>query len=75
MIPRGKGLPRFADDAHLNQIRGKAMVRHQTIKDVWTLLDYLQLLEHILDNEVDPEDGLGTEGWRHYAETVSAQWR
>ena len=46
MIPKGKGLPKYADDAELNQIRGKAMVGHQTIGDVWTLLDHLQLLEH-----------------------------
>ena len=42
--------------------------------DVAALLDHLQLLEHILDEEVDPEDGLGTEGWRHYAEAASEQW-
>ena len=74
MIPRGKGLPNFADDAHLNQIRGRAMVGHQTIEDVWTLLDHLQLLEHVLDEEVDPEDGLGTEGWRHHMQAVGAGW-
>ena len=74
MIPKGKGLPRYADDSTLNQIRGKAMVGHQSIEDVWTLLDHLQLLEHILDEEVDPNDGLGTEGWRHYAEGESAKW-
>jgi hypothetical protein len=75
MIPKGKGLPRFADDATLNQIRGKAMVGHQSIEDVWTLLDHLQLLEHILDEEIDANDGLGTEGWRHHAEGVSASFR
>ena len=75
MIPKGKGLPKFADDSTLNQIRGKAMVGHQTIEDVWTLLDHLQLLEHVLDEEVDPEDGLGTEGWRHHLEAVGAQWK
>lgn len=75
MIPKEKGLPKYADDSVLNQIRGKAMVGHQSIVDVWTLLDHLQLLEHILDEEVDPEDGLGTEGWRHHAEAVSAAWR
>lgn len=74
MIPKGKGLPCYADDASLNQIRGKAMVGHQSLEDVWTLLDHLQLLEHILDEEIDPEDGLGTEGWRHRAEDVSAYW-
>lgn len=74
MIPKGKGLPRYADDSTLNQIRGKAMVGHQSIEDVWTLLDHLQLLEHILDEEIDPEDALGTEGWRHHAEAVSADW-
>lgn len=46
----------------------------QTIEDVWTLLDHLQLIEHVLDEEVDPEDGLGTEGWRHHIEAVSANW-
>jgi hypothetical protein len=75
MIPKGKGLPKFADDALLNQIRGKAMVGHQSLEDVWTLLDHLQLIEHMLDEEVDPEDGLGTEGWRHHAESLSAQFR
>lgn len=71
MIPKGKGLPRYADDATLNQIRGKAMVGHQSIEDVWTLLDHLQLLEHLLDERVDPEDALGPEGWRHAAECES----
>ena len=74
MIPKGKGLPKYADDAHLNQIRGKAMVGHQSIEDVWTLLDHLQLLEHVLDEEIDMEDRLGTEGWRHHMEAVSAQF-
>ncbi len=74
MIPKGKGLPKYADDATLNQIRGKAMVGHQTIEDVWTLLDHLQLLEHVLDEEVDPADGLGPSGWREHMEAVSAQW-
>lgn len=75
MIPKGKGLPKYADDSTLNQIRGKAIVGHQSIEDMWTVLDHLQLLEHILDEEVDTEDGLGTEGWRHHAESVSAQWK
>ncbi len=75
MIPKGKGLPRLADESTLNQIRGKAMVGHQSIEDVWTLLDHLQLLEHMLDEEADPEDMFGTEGWRHHAEAVDATWR
>lgn len=75
MIPKGKGLPKYADDAALNQIRGKAMVGRQTLEDVWTLLDHLQLLEHVLDEEIDPQDVLGTEGWRHYMESESAQWK
>ena len=73
MIPKGKGLPKYADDSTLNQIRGKAMVGHQSIEDVWTLLDHLQLLEHVLDEEI--EDALGTEGWRHHMEAVGAQWK
>ena len=72
MIPKGKGLPKFADDATLNQIRGKAMVGHQSIEDVWTLLDHLQLLELMFDEDVD--DALGTEGWRHHAEAISASF-
>ena len=75
MIPKGKGLPRFADDSKLNQIRGKAMVGHQSLEDVWTLLDHLLLLEHVLDEEIDPKDALGTEGWRHRLEAVSAGFR
>lgn len=74
MVPKGKGLPKFADDAALNQIRGKAMVGHQTHVDVWTLLDHLQLLEHILDEDIDGKAVLGIEGWRRHAETVGAQW-
>jgi hypothetical protein len=74
MIPKGKGLPKYADDATLNQIRGKAMVGHQTLADVWTLLDHLQLLEHVLDERIDAEDMLGTEGWRHFMEGESAEW-
>lgn len=75
MIPKGRGLPKYADDSTLNQIRGKAMVGHQTIDDVWIVLDHLQLIEHILDEEVDSADGLGTEGWRHHAEAVGASFR
>lgn len=75
MIPKGKGLPKYADDATLNQIRGKAMVGHQSIEDIWTVLDHLQLLEHVLDEEIDMNDALGTEGWRHYMESVSAKWK
>jgi hypothetical protein len=74
MIPKGKGLPKYADDATLHQIRGKAMVGHQSIEDVWTLLDHLQLLEHVLDEEIDPEDALGPSGWREHIEAVGAQW-
>lgn len=74
MIPKGKGFPKFADDSTLNQIRGKAMVGRQSIEDVWTLLDHLQLLEHMLDEDVDANDALGTEGWRHHAEAVSASF-
>jgi hypothetical protein len=73
-IPNGKGLPRYTDDGYLNQIRGKAMVGHATLEDMWTLLDHIQLLEHMLDEEVDPNDGLGPSGWREHAEAVSAQW-
>jgi hypothetical protein len=74
VIPKGKGLPKYADDSTLNQIRGKAMVGHQSIEDVWTLLDHLQLLEHVLDEEIDPEDALGTEGWRRHMRAVAAGW-
>lgn len=74
MIPKGKGLPKYAHDHTLNQIRGKAMVGSATLEDTWTLLDHLQLLEHILDEEVDPNDGLGPEGWRDFAEAQSSQW-
>jgi len=65
MIPTGKGKPTYADDATLNQIRGKAMVGHQSLEDVWTLLDHLQLLELVLDED-DYDDAHGTEGWRHF---------
>lgn len=74
MIPAGHGLPKYADDSELNQIRGKAMVGHQSNEDIWTLLDHLQLLEHVLDEEIDTEDALGTEGWRHHMQSVAAQW-
>ena len=74
MIPKGKGLPRYAADDVLNTIRGKAMVDRQTHEDVWTLLDHLQLLEHILDEDIDGDDRLGPKGWRHYAELSSRQW-
>lgn len=72
MIPRGKGLPKYSDDDILNQIRGKAMVGHQSLEDVWTLLDHLQLLEHVLDECVDAEDALGSRGWRYRAQAESA---
>ncbi len=74
MIPKGKGLPKYASDATLNQIRGKAVVGHQSIDDVWTLLDHLQLLERVLDEEIDPNDALGPSGWREHMQAVSAQW-
>ena len=74
MVPKGKGLPAYADDRTLNIIRGKAMMGPVSEKDTWTLLDHLLLLEHMLDSEVDPNDGLGTEGWRHFAESLSATW-
>lgn len=74
MIPNGKGLPKYADDSELNQIRGKAMVGHQSIEDVWTLLDHLQLLEHVLDEEIDVEDALGAKGWRSHMQSISAGW-
>jgi hypothetical protein len=51
------------------------MVGHQSLEDVWTLLDHLQLLEHLLDEEIDPNDGLGTEGWRAKAEAESLTWK
>ena len=51
MIPKGKGLPRFADEATLNQIRGEVMVGRQTIEDVWTLLDHI----HACDDELSLE--------------------
>ena len=74
MIPKGKGLPKFADDSTLNRIRGKAMVGHQTIEDVWTLLDHLQLIEHVLDEQEFPTDVFGVEGWRRYVEDEGAAW-
>jgi len=75
VIPKGKGLPAYADDATLAEIRGKAMVGHQTLADVWTLLDHLLLLEHVLDEHVDLNDGLGPSGWRDFAQVESLQWR
>jgi len=66
---------RYWGPVPLENIRGKAMVGHQSIEDVWTLLDHLQLLEHVLDQEIDMEDALGTEGWRHHMQAVEAGWK
>lgn len=74
MIPKGKGLPKYAGDATLDQIRGKAMVGHHTIEDVWTLLDHIQLLEYVLDEVSDVEDALGPSGWREQVEAVGARF-
>jgi hypothetical protein len=65
MIPSGKGLPRYANERETNIIRGKAMVGHQSVDDIWTLLDHIAQLEELLD-EADAEDMFGTEGWRHH---------
>jgi hypothetical protein len=75
MVPKGQGLPKLADDSTLNMIRGKAMVGHQSIEDVWTLIDHISLLETMLDEEIDPNDGLGTDGWRNFADSYQLKFR
>ena len=40
--------------------------RYNANDDVYDLLDYINILEDLLD-EADQEDFFGTEGWRHHA--------
>lgn len=51
-------------DHEQHTLRGKCLMRFALDDDVWTLLNHYTVLEQKLD-ELDDEDALGTEGWRH----------
>ena len=51
-------------EKELNIIRGKTLVGHATKEDIFKIFEYLDILEDHL-NELDYDDILGTEGWRH----------
>jgi hypothetical protein len=61
---------RIASDSEINVIRGKALVGAASPEDTWTLLQHITALEHVLDEEADPEDMFGTEGWREHFKRV-----
>ena len=64
-------LMRVASESEINIIRGKWLGRATTHEDVETLLQHITALEHVLDEEADPEDMFGTEGWReHFGRAV-----
>lgn len=56
---------KLLSERDLNILRGKAMAWATTPADTLTVLNHLKMLEDKLD-EVDYDDMLGTEGWRHY---------
>ncbi len=56
---------KLLSDKKLNELRGKAMVKHITPAEVMQVFDHLTVLEVMLD-DADMEDMLGTEGWRKF---------
>lgn len=56
----------LAGEAEINVIRGKSLVGKTSKEDVEVLLAHITAIEHVLDEEADPEDMFGTEGWRHH---------
>lgn len=57
---------KLLSDKELNTIRGKAMVGHATVDEILSVFGHIDAMEKVLDEEVDPNDGLGTEGWRRF---------
>jgi hypothetical protein len=57
---------RIASESEINIIRGKNLVGAATKEDIEILLQHITAMEHVLDEEADPEDMFGTEGWRHH---------
>jgi len=55
---------KFLTDKELNTIRGKALVGAATPKEIGEVFGHLDKLEMTLD-ELDQQDALGAEGWRH----------
>lgn len=56
---------RLLSDKELNTIRGKAMVGRATTDEILSVFGHLDELEWRLD-DLDMEDAISTEGWRHY---------
>jgi hypothetical protein len=54
----------FLSSKQLNTIRGKALVGKATPAEILSVFGHLDELELQLD-ELDYDDQLGTEGWRH----------
>jgi hypothetical protein len=63
-------LMQLASEAEINVIRGKHLVGGATKADIDGLLAHILAVEHVLDEEADPEDMFGTEGWRHHFRCV-----
>jgi hypothetical protein len=59
-------LMQLASESEINIIRGKHLGHAVTKEDIDTLLAHILALEHVLDEEANPEDMFGTEGWRHH---------
>jgi hypothetical protein len=57
---------KFLTKSQVDIIRGRASVDSATPSDVGKLLAHIDALEKLLTEEIDPEDVLGTEGWRHH---------
>ena len=55
---------KFLTEKELNIIRGKVLVGHATIEEILSVFNHYDMLEAKLD-EMDCDDALGTEGWRH----------
>ena len=66
-MPRNKGdsiMPKFLTIKELNIIRGKTLVGAASREELLSVFGHLDAMEMKLD-ELDCEDALGTEGWRH----------
>lgn len=55
---------KYLTQSELNTIRGKAMVRAASPKEILSVFAHLDRLEDELDDR-DGDDFFGTEGWRH----------
>jgi hypothetical protein len=61
----GRMKMKLLTDKELNIIRGKVMVGGATIAEILSVFGHLDAMEDKLD-ELDEQDFMGTEGWRHY---------